>query len=995
MDPEDKENVFLAVGARSSHGLSRRNSTGILKAGPTTPVKRGALSEVDPNSNDVNPTHEEEPPAKRQRRDSRKSIDRRVSFAPTSQMFYFPPNSNPNSIAEEHSSPAEVMVMTERPADGDNETMEFTSAGHGGILAVNAFTARRFGQASPAAPAAASYTNDENEEDSTMTMEFTSVHGGILEARGQHPTPGPSQVDRDEATMEFTGVHGGIIASRGANVDGEADEGDDAGSTMDFTSVHGGILSSASNNSNNESNDGMEESTMEFTSVHSGILSSARPLEREEEGDTMELTEPVGQIVSSVQIPAQASPSSEAGKLMTVHEEDDNTVTMDLTRVGGRILCLRSPGMKPSPRDIGDLDEEDLRVFDRAQTNASVSHVQQHQQGADDAPTATVMSGDMSGSVGNFTQEFTGTMSMQLSSVSFPAEFDRREDMTTTAQPTPAAHAKAESMPVIVPTFKNDGPSFHAPSDLISFNTPLPARSFVPGSVPHSARRSIDVLAASASVLFSASKPMTAPPTPSAAASSMQQGPRISLSEFLLQAGVSFLDNLSSQRRTTMAVGATQPPADLTSLSERLRIKSVVMPELALMEWGCDNLTETTDTLRANSQILDKQLSAANPAIFAALSSGSNRASLQESLKKLKGHARLETKLKRYEWQCKLESALSEELEDNAAMLKEDAERMRMLDARADQSIRELGSRREWLGREVRRMERFALAPNELVAMAQIAEEARDLESKIRMASLSLDTAKGYASSIAGDVEKAKAEGARLSSSVLETRARISEESREYSPSLVEAAAEECEMTEALAVFSVDGASAGRMRFAFLEGHVSLSVHLDQSAPVGGQGEVPVSHCAFELSPTCDDITRCLFAASGVEQILPACTHSKAIRPVVDAIARRLSRAWVLESEVRALSAQHHVVSISHSGSDCTIAVRLVNAKACVEFEALSTVNPCAYPFGRIASDVHILEGASAPLAQQLLPAFAASIDACSGYARLTSAYARMVSSLP
>lgn len=131
------------------------------------------------------------------------------------------------------------------------------------------------------APAPAS-SSPQRGDDMTMDMDFTRPVGGIIaDPPRSVSSPAPSDVENEEMTMEFTSVIGGIVGGlmngsawqKQQDLQREGDGQQDEEAEMDFTVAVGGILSREQPpDEESEEDVDMDGVTMDITTAFGGIL---------------------------------------------------------------------------------------------------------------------------------------------------------------------------------------------------------------------------------------------------------------------------------------------------------------------------------------------------------------------------------------------------------------------------------------------------------------------------------------------------------------------------------------------------------------------------------------------------------------------------------------------------------------------------------------------------------------------------------------------------
>ena len=157
-----------------------------------------------------------------------------------------------------------------------------------------------------------------------------------------------NETSMDE-TMEFTVMQGGIIAADAEQTaNSRASDGD---ISMDFTHVGGGLLDAPSRRESIVSQQSEENETMDMTSAFGGILAPIEEqtepqTDVEEQTIAMDMTKAVGGILPGnkrAKRQSLANPTQIGGQ---VDAEEEQTMDMEMTRAVGGIL----PGNRRAPR---------------------------------------------------------------------------------------------------------------------------------------------------------------------------------------------------------------------------------------------------------------------------------------------------------------------------------------------------------------------------------------------------------------------------------------------------------------------------------------------------------------------------------------------------------------------------------------------------------------------------------------------------------------------
>lgn len=143
---------------------------------------------------------------------------------------------------------------------------------------------------------------------------------------------------------------------------------------------------------------------------------------------------------------------------------------------------------------------------------------------------------------------------------------------------------------------------------------------------------------------------------------------RFTFKDFLHNANLRFLDDLSNRRQRETSFGdSTLPePADRT-LADKLRAEISAKTTLREVDLGCEGLEKATVSTQERAQDSEKKLEKERPYVFARLDGPQHLAKdelseLQMELRRLKNFCRLLARRQWYEWRAGFEASISQKL---------------------------------------------------------------------------------------------------------------------------------------------------------------------------------------------------------------------------------------------------------------------------------------------------------------------------------------------
>lgn len=202
----------------------------------------------------------------------------------------------------------------------------------------------------------------------------------------------------------------------------------------------------------------------------------------------------------------------------------------------------------------------------------------------------------------------------------------------------------------------------------------------------------------------------------------------MTFSQFLFLSQVRFLDNLSSKRRTTMAMMAPKPK----TLVDKVRVGSAMLPELEAMEDACEYLSKITEESKERVKQLEVETDARNPRLFHLLQEAdeAQMAELQRNMAKLKGDARNEAKYRWHVWRAKFETNLQQQLQEEYDALSADRTQLDRLNSVLVRATKEFSAAQQDMQSRLPEMRASLRSQDELMQLEELQQQSCVLDGK-------------------------------------------------------------------------------------------------------------------------------------------------------------------------------------------------------------------------------------------------------------------------